>query len=195
MIHALADYGLMTDQFGQRVFVQPAQSCPKASLQEAVLEAIATVQSDEARLSQSKAQLKEQLETVMCALLPVGSTIRRAQRSGPGWLWRVQTMRGNDRGTNTFVIASKPSVEPNTAHPDLSRWSCEAIPVSEKTGNPMSGKSHGPDGKKETVRLVGGFGLSDIEENSILMSMVAAAGDAMAKQAASESAVPASKDD
>ncbi|MFK4706230.1 hypothetical protein ABIC83_003069 [Roseateles asaccharophilus] len=66
----------------------------------------------------------------------------------------VKTFRGNDRGTRVFRIESLPTVQVDPTFLDLAKWTCEATPISEKSGKDMSGSSHGPN-SRETVTLLG----------------------------------------
>jgi len=82
-------------------------------------------------------------------------------------------------GIHTFVVAGPLIVDVNVSFPGLSTWSCEATPISEKTGKTMVGSSHGADGSRQpTVRIKGDFDPSwDSEEfeNQRLLMVVATA--------------------
>ena len=130
-----------------------------------------------AKLTTSLAIAEAQIGALMNRLLKPGMTIQRKIRGNPYWLQRVTTIRGNDRGTNTFVIVSLVAVAINPSHPELSTWSCEAIPISEKTGKPMDGSSHGADGNKPTVRLTGDIAVDHptIDMSEIFLKVIAQA--------------------
>lgn len=137
----------VADENSVGVVSQPAKS--------AVLEAIGKLTAAQERLKSARAIAEAQLAVLMNRLLKPGMTIQRKTRGNPYWLQRVTTIRGNDRGTNTFVIASTVAVDINPSFPELSTWSCEATPVSEKTGKQMDGSAHGANGNMVTVRLTG----------------------------------------
>jgi len=128
-----------------------------------VLAAIASAKEAHDQLATATLVLTSELELVMRKLLKPGMTIKRNQRGNPFWLFSIRTMRGNDRGTNTFLIASEITVEATAFAPELSTWHCEATPISEKTGEQMKGTSHGPDGNRATVRLKGSICLDLLE--------------------------------
>lgn len=75
----------------------------------------------------------------------------------PAHLWRVRTMRGNDRGTKVFRIVNVVTVDADPMNPSLSAWIADAVPVSEKTGKDMKASS-GHVGGQATVRLHGNVG-------------------------------------
>lgn len=97
------------------------------------------------------------LTEVMRKLIHPGQTIDLTYDQSKDWdLWliNVKTMRGNDRGSKVFRIESEVTVEANPHAFELSRWSCEASPISS-TGKVLSGRSHGADGNRSTVKIVG----------------------------------------
>lgn len=147
-------------------------------LKDDILDAIAAAQAAKEQLAVAEDVLKTKLQMVLRALLKPGMIIKRRQRGNPSWLAQVKTLRGNDRGTNTFQIASDLDINLDVTCPDLSSWSCEATPISEKTGNPMNGSAHGADANRPTVRLVGcicnNFG-DEANPNESLLKVVAAA--------------------
>ncbi|MBK3780428.1 hypothetical protein G3A43_09335 [Paraburkholderia aspalathi] len=99
----------------------------------------------------------------MQKLLPPGTMLDLKQRRLPEYLIRVKTMSGNDRGTRKFKVVSVVRVDADPAYPDLSKWVCDAIPVSEKTGKEMSASTHAAT--RDTVRLHGDFGYCRDDES------------------------------
>ncbi len=99
----------------------------------------------------------------MRTLLPAGTMLKLDQRPLPEWLVHVRTMSGNDRGTRTFRVVNVLTVDADATAPELSKWICEAVPVSEKTGKDMSGATHGGN-SRGTVRLHGNMGHLGMEE-------------------------------
>jgi hypothetical protein len=99
----------------------------------------------------------------MQKLVPPGTLLELNKRPLPEHLVRVKTMSGNDRGTRTFRVVAVVRVDADPVFPDLSKWVCDAIPVSEKTGKEMSGSTH--SSTRATVRLHGEFGYMRDEES------------------------------
>lgn len=103
------------------------------------------------------AELCGALAAVAGQLLPVGTVIDlRVRRGLPEYLHSVKTTSGNDRGTFVFQVAAAPRVDIKIPHFELASWSCEAFPISEKTGKPMSGATHGAN-SRSTVMIRGHF--------------------------------------
>lgn len=48
----------------------------------------------------------------------------------PVWLFHVRVISGNAKGCNAFMLTTEPKVNANVRFPDLSRWTCEAVPVA-----------------------------------------------------------------
>lgn len=102
--------------------------------------------AEEAGRAASAAQrrVEEMLARALRAHLKAGMVIDLRQRKGlPEYLWSTKTMGGNDRGTKVFRIESEPVVDVSLSHIELAHWRCHATPISEKTGKPMSGATHG----------------------------------------------------
>lgn len=113
----------------------------------------------------------------MRGLLPEGTVIELNRRPVPEYLLHVRTMAGNDRGTRTFRIVGVTSVDVDPTRPELSKWMCEAVPVSERTGKDMKGSTHART--SDTVRLHGNVGYLGLDESieasrDRLVSLVAA---------------------
>lgn len=106
---------------------------------------------------EAKSDLTAVLTRVAERLLPVGAEIDlRRGRALPEHLIQVRTIRGNDRKSWVFQVASPPRVTVDAPHYDMASWTCQAIPISEKTGKPMSGATHGAD-SRDTVTITGHF--------------------------------------
>lgn len=108
-------------------------------------------------LQQESEVLKRQLESLFSLAMPVGMRLERLARGSPIWARNFNVLRGNSRGTKLFEIASSISVEVNPTHVEISTWSCEAIPISEKTGKAMSGGSHGANSSGKDTVLIRGY--------------------------------------
>lgn len=118
--------------------------------------------------------LAQAMLQAMRNLLPAGTVIKLGTRPLPEYLLGVRTMSGHDRGTKTFRIVSVTHVVACPYAPELSTWSAEAVPVSEKTGKDMSAATHGV-GSGATVTLHGNMGctmLDDIKETSALDRLI-----------------------
>lgn len=91
-----------------------------------------------------KREVERMLQEALAAYLKPGVFIDLNRLKGmPEHLRSVKTMAGNDRGTRLFLIESEPRVEVSMGYIELAKWRCKATPISEKTGKPMSGASHG----------------------------------------------------
>lgn len=107
----------------------------------------------------AKDAMNANLTTIMRKLITPGQIIEIGYdqfRELNIWLLDVKTIRGNDRGAKKFRIESEVTVEAQPDSFELARWSCEATPIN-KLGKAMSGRSHGADGNRDTVKLVGGI--------------------------------------
>ena len=97
--------------------------------------------------ARAAAAAREELTRVVLqatrSLLAPGTVIKLDTRPVPEHLLNVRTMGGNDRGTKTFRIVEVTHVTVYPYAPELSNWYAKAVPVSEKTGNDMSGATHG----------------------------------------------------
>lgn len=117
---------------------------------------LATAEAADKANREAMAALREALQRLGDRLLPVGSVIDLRQRPLPEHLATVKTIRGNARGSHKFQIAEAPQIEISIHHFELATWSCEAFPLSEKTGLPMSGATNS-HWSKETVKIRGHF--------------------------------------
>ncbi|MEX3984087.1 hypothetical protein AB4Y45_34600 [Paraburkholderia sp. EG287A] len=113
----------------------------------------------------------------MRKILPEGTVIELNRRPVPEYLLHVRTLSGNDRGTRTFRVVNVVAVDVDPTRPELSKWMCDAVPVSERTGKDMKGSTHSRS--SDTVRLHGDVGYLGIDESieasrDRLVSMVAA---------------------
>lgn len=100
-------------------------------------------------------ELRDALTAAVRRVVAPGVRLDLRQRYGlPECLWSVVTSHGNDRGTRLFEITSEPRVQVKLESLALSTWSCEAKPISETTGKPMSGRTaNGSD--RDTITLRG----------------------------------------
>jgi hypothetical protein len=157
------------------------QSMVGPTLLDTVNAACVSAKAAKAALDTAKNELELQLETVMARLIKPGMTIQRKQRGSPIWLARVRTMRGNDRGTNTFLIVTAPKVKANPGNPEMSTWSVEATPISEVTGKHMKGSAHGANASHDTVLLVGDMyldlAIDDVDQTTTSFLKVVAAAE------------------
>jgi len=112
----------------------------------------------------ARAALADVMLRAMRALLPAGTLLELNRRPVPEYLVRVQTMSGNDRGTRTFRVVQVVNVDVDPLRPELSKWICDAVPVSERTGKDMSAATHGAS-SRSTVRLHGDIGYLGHEES------------------------------
>ena len=98
--------------------------------------------------------------------MPVGTIINikgtpKSDSPRPSYMLNVKVIRGTARGTGLFRLERIRSVELNTSHLQLSRWECDATPISEKTGNYMSAKPGNSRFSAEIVTLRGYIGRID----------------------------------
>ncbi|RQR65386.1 hypothetical protein DIE18_02575 [Burkholderia sp. Bp9125] len=122
----------------------------------------ALVKFEEAEVA--RVALADVLLRAMRALLPAGTLLELNRRPVPEYLVRVRTMSGNDRGTRTFRVVQVVCVDVDPLRPELSKWICDAVPVSEKTGKDMSAATHGAS-SRSTVRLHGDIGYLGHDES------------------------------
>lgn len=118
--------------------------------------------------------LAQVLLQTMRNLLKPDTVIRLDARPLPEYLLTTRTMSGHDRGTKTFRIVRVTRVNACPYAPELSTWSAEAVPVSEKTGKDMSGATHSV-ASGATVTLDGDMGcpmLDDILGTSSLARLL-----------------------
>lgn len=115
-------------------------------------------------------QKKEAVEQKMFEWLkkrmPVGTVINtkgvpNSDNPRPSYLQNVSIMKGNARGTGLFRIEKIRDVEFNSSHTDMSRWNCDATPISEKTGKDMSAAPGNRRCSAEFVTLRGYIGSID----------------------------------
>lgn len=121
---------------------------------DAVRNAIERVEALHTELSAASAALAELLNASLGRLIKVGDVIDLDDRKAPEWLWGVDVVRGNPRGARRFEVAEAPRAQVDTAHASLTKWSCEAYRLNAD-GKRGSGRSHGANGSRETVRLRG----------------------------------------
>lgn len=81
----------------------------------------------------------------------------RAQ-SVPAFMSSMQVVRGNARKAKKFRIEFVRNVDFKMSHFNLATWTCEATPISEVTGEDMSGRvgrslSYGANSNKNFVTL------------------------------------------
>lgn len=122
-----------------------------------------TAESKRREADAARAALAAVMLQAMRNLLPEGTILKLNQRPLPRYLVRVSTMSGNDRGTHTFRVVQVISVDADPTSPELSKWVCEAVPISEKTGKDMSAATHGGN-SRGTVRLHGNVDWSSFDE-------------------------------
>jgi hypothetical protein len=118
---------------------------PISALEDELGVAMEDAQAAQARYECARAAFSASLAKIMGILLPIGTIIDRHERRPPRWLFNVKTMAGNDRGANRFQIVGPITIDPVLTHPTLSNWYCDAVPLSPKTGKPMSARTHGAD--------------------------------------------------
>ena len=142
--------------------------------------ALASAEAARQAWEDSIALVRGHLTQAMQTLIKPGMVISRKRKGNPRWLMSVATVGGNDRGTDTFEVVSDVVVEVNDHHIELSRWWCEAIPISEKTGVKMSGAVHGINATRKTVRLVGHISMAPLgcDELAAFKEVVVMAGKA-----------------
>lgn len=88
--------------------------------------------------------------------LPVGSVIDlRAVRELPMFLRTTRTGKGTDRGTKKFRIESGFTVSVDPRLLINANWSCQATPISEKTGKDMSAVPSNSKAASQFVTLFG----------------------------------------
>jgi hypothetical protein len=104
-----------------------------------------------------RSAVEESLLEALRQIIPSGMIINtRALGQQPDCVLTLKTVTGNDRGTSIFRVERICSVEVNLTHLSLSKWVCEAIPISEKTGKDMSASSgNSRHGTRNNVRLQG----------------------------------------
>lgn len=165
-----------------------ADSEPAVSnLEDEVLGTIETAQTEWERLNAARTAMQIAMTKAIRLLLKPGQVIDLRQMKGlPEFLWSTRTVRGADRGTKLFRIESEPAIQVDVIHPNLSRWTCEATPISEKTGKDMSGRASSSHVTRDTVRLGGYFGATDRSTNEsgtdLAMRTVRAAAEAAANE-------------
>jgi hypothetical protein len=130
---------------------------------DAVREIFKTAKVKRREADETRAVMSAVLLQAMRTLLPEGSILTLDQRPLPEYLVRVRTMAGNDRGSRTFRVVQVVCVTADPYAPELSRWECEAVPLSEKTGKAMSAATHSSN--RATVRLHGDVGYLGLDED------------------------------
>lgn len=133
-------------------------SAPEPPVQAAsLLESLQKTRHAKEVLRRETLALTHQLEALFCQAMPQGARLERFVKGAPIWARNFTVNRGNSRGTNLFEVASPISVEVDPTHVEISIWSCEAIPISEKTGKPMSGSAHGSNARSSTTVRIRGY--------------------------------------
>jgi hypothetical protein len=99
--------------------------------------------------------VREHLCAKLRELIPPGTVIDLRQRKLPGYVVGLKLIGGNDRGTHLYRIDAVAAVDEDVNYPPLSYWECDATPLSEKTGEPMSARAGNNRGQRTTVRLRG----------------------------------------
>jgi hypothetical protein len=113
----------------------------------------------EARAAQEKASTcRKALESVLFGelrrLVPEGSTIDLRDRKLPDHLASLRVTNGASRGTHVFRITKVGNVHFDSATPMLSKWTCEAVPISETTGQDMSATTANVRGAKQRATVL-----------------------------------------
>lgn len=100
--------------------------------------------------------LEQVLHQALCRLVPPGTVVDLRDRNLPSFLTTLKTVHGADRGTHVFRIERINGVALRAHTPTISQWSCDAVPISEATGQDMratAGNSRG--GSRTTVSMSG----------------------------------------
>lgn len=128
--------------------------------------------------AKTREALAQLLLATMRKLLPTGKVVNLLERPIPEYLASVRVMAGKSHGTHTFRIMAVTHVAANALQPELSTWTCNAVPISEKTGKDMSAATTSePD--RGVVRLHGEIGspyfhlLEDGESTRRIIDLVA----------------------
>ena len=110
-----------------------------------------------ARADRKKKEFADVLLAALCEAIPEGTVVDRSGRAGePECVLTLSTTGGSDRGTSLFRICRILFVDANVDRPGLSRWSCEALPISKRTGSVMSPKAgNSRFGARDVVQLTG----------------------------------------
>ena len=117
---------------------------------------LADAEKAQAAADASAQALEKVLHEALCRLVPEGSVIDLRDRQLPSCLSSLKTTHGADRGTHVFRIVRINGVSLRARTPTVSQWSCEAVPISETTGQDMratAGNSRG--GSRTTVTMTG----------------------------------------
>lgn len=70
-----------------------------------------------------------------------GSLVVCNSPNSPAWLSMVKVVKGDADGFTTFLLTTEPEVQPDLKFPDLSRWTCSAVPVESGGSGLLSRKS------------------------------------------------------
>lgn len=94
-----------------------------------------------AMFSDAKSAASHAIAAVLSNKVKVGDVVdlREIETRRCGHYQALRTYRGRDHGTRVFRIETAPIVDFFAHTPILSTWTCEATPVSEKTGKDMDG--------------------------------------------------------
>lgn len=99
-------------------------ACPSVSAVQRVIE------SAQAQGAEGASTLQACLTLVMRHLLRPGDLVLCNTPASPVWLFQVRVTRGDSKGCNAFLLTTEPCVQVNVKYPDLSRWTCNAVPVA-----------------------------------------------------------------
>lgn len=108
--------------------------------------------------SRAEKELSAYLRIAIARMLPPGTVIDLTQKPLPDHLRCVDTISGSSRGTRKFRIEKIIWASADPTNLSSSSWSCDATPISEKTGKDMSGRPGNSWGDSKTVRIKGQFG-------------------------------------
>jgi hypothetical protein len=100
--------------------------------------------------------LAQTLTTALRRLVPVGTIVDLRERNLPAFLATLKTTHGADRGTRIFRIVEVNGVTVRANTPTISQWGCEAVPISETTGQDMRATAgNSRSGARATVSMSG----------------------------------------
>lgn len=124
--------------------------------EEAAVDAVERAEAAAIEYRAAKEDIERVLTTSLQKVFKVGDVIYigrlfSERKMNPCFLRAVAVTLGNSRNTPHFRIASMPVVTVNMGYLDMTKWRCEAVPISEKTGKDMSGNTHGCRGKNTVI--------------------------------------------
>lgn len=120
--------------------------------------------NDDYRIAEVNAEVK--MLAWLRARMPVGLVINtkgtpNSQNPRPPYLLDVKTIHGNSRGSGLFRIEKVRCIELHPRHLHLSKWQCDATPISEKTGKDMSAAAGNSRSTNQFVVLQGSIARLD----------------------------------